>query len=151
MALEIVSEEKRAEGEAQAKAHQMMKALKAIPGSEYIYNRLGTKFEKTYDGAVYIFDPHETRLMPEKIARWFWGKSVISYEPVTGTEVRALVCPEDPMFGVPYDEEIGPELFDRSLEEPVKVDGQTVHAKLVAVKGGGYEKGKRIEGKESRL
>lgn len=124
--------------------------LKKIVGSEYIYNRLDRKFEKQYDGAVYIFDAHEVRLMPEAVARWFWAKSVISYEPVTGQEVRALVTPEDPTFGVPFEGRLGPELFDRSLEAPVRIDGLNLTSKIVAVKGGGYDKGKKIEG-ASRL
>jgi hypothetical protein len=141
MALEKVSEEKKAMAGADAE----LAKLRKIPGSEYIYNRLPKKFEKTFDGAPYVFEPHEIRLMPEAQATWFWAHTVISYEPVTGTEVRALVTTQDPMFGVPYDEPIGPELIDRSMAQPIKVDGLTLKPSFVPVKGGGFESGKAIE------
>jgi len=118
---------------------------KKIPGSEYIFNRLNKSFEKMYDGVPYIFEPHEVRLMPEPVARWFWGKSGISYEPLTGVEERALVIPEDETWGIPYEKAIGPEYLDRSMSDSVVVDGLRLKPGLVTVKGGGYDKGKKIE------
>lgn len=141
MAIEVIEGEAKEQGEAE----RVFAALKHIPGSEYIYNRLPKKFEKQYDGNVYIFDPHETRLMPEADARWFWAHTVISYEPVTGLEIRALVTPEDPAFGVPYTKAFGPEWIDRSMSPKTKVDGLELTPRIVTVKGGGYDQGKQID------
>ena len=125
-------------------------AKKPVPprGSEYIYNRLDHVYEKLWDGAVYEFDAHEERLMPYDLARFMYRTSVISFEPVTGQAVRALVTTEDPDYGVPYDKTMGAELLDRSVSDKYTQrgsDGLPTKSKIVPVPGGGYDQGRRIE------
>jgi hypothetical protein len=125
-------------------------AKKPVPprGSEYIYNRLDHPFEKLFDGAVYEFDAHEQRLMPYDLAQFMYRTSVISFEPVTGQAVRALVTTEDPEYGVPYDKPLGLELMDRSVSDNYTqrgTDGVPTKVKILPVPGGGFDQGRRIE------
>lgn len=128
--------------------------LKAAPrGSQFIYNRLNTVFEKMFDGMPYTFDPHEERLMSVDIAAFMSRTSAISYEPVSGQTVFALVTPDDPFYGVPYEQPFGKELIDRSVtDNPMGrgTGGIPTQAKIVEVKGGGFDNGRRID-KGSRL
>ena len=150
--IEEMTPEKAKQAEAGKKVAPAIKAL-APRGSEFIYNRLATTFEKFFDGFPYTFEPHETRLMPVDIANFMYRTSVISFEPVTGRETRALVTPEDEFFNVPYDQEIGPELIDRSVNDNYiqrGTDGVPTKAKTVKVPGGGFDGGRKVT-TESRL
>lgn len=140
----MTEQEKKDHGEA---IHAMALLKPAPKGSEYIFNRLNRKFEKLFDGLPYIFDAFEERLMPKAIADFMYRSSVIKYEPVTGREVRALVTPDDPDYGQPYEEDPGIELFDRSLSDNYTqrgTNGVPTKAKTVEVVGGGYDKGKKV-------
>lgn len=124
-----------------------MALLRQTPGMQYVYNRLPIAFEKFFDGIPYKWQPNETFALPTDIAEFMYRTSVVSYEPVTGTAVRALVTPADNSFSVPYVAELGPELISRTVTDNYTqrgTGGLPTHAKIIAVKGGGYDQGRPI-------
>lgn len=140
----MTEQEKKDAGEAK---HAPALLKKAPQGSEFVFNRLNKKFEKLFDGFPYVFEPLEERLMPKAIAEFMYRGSVIKYEPVTGREIRALVTPDDPDYGQPYEEDLGIELLDRSVNDNYTqrgTNGVPTKAKTVEVKGGGYDQGRKV-------
>jgi|SRR3990172_353686 len=143
MAIEILTDEQKEHGKAQGTGALFQRA----PGTDMVYNRLSKPFEKHFDGTPFRWESHETVSLPTDIAQFMYRTSVVSYEPVTGKAVRALVTPEDETFGIPYGIELGPELLDRSISDNYiqrGTDGVPTAAKLVEVKGGGYDQGRKI-------
>ena len=131
----------------------MLREGKRTTGQRFVYNRLPFKFEKFFDGRPFEFDAHEEVSLPVEIAEFMYRNSVIPYEPVTGEAVRALVTTEDEQYGVPYLNAIGPELLSREVSDNYiqrGTGGVPTTAKVVAVKGGGYDNGRPASGR-SRL
>lgn len=56
-----------------------------------VKNRTNKAFEFMFDGQVYKVEPFETETMITAAAVHGMRKSIISYNPSTGTSVRALV------------------------------------------------------------
>jgi hypothetical protein len=149
VAIEVISDEKQSQGNAE----RVFAALQKAPGMQYVYNRLGTVFEKFFDGIPYTFEPHKHQALPDYIAEFMYRTSVIKLEPETGEAVRALVTPEDSTFGVPYDIDPGLELISREVTDNYVqrgTDGVPTKAKVVSVKGGGFDQGRRA-GPTSRV
>ena len=127
--------------------------LRQVPGVKFVYNRLPVAFEKFFDGMPYKWQPNETLPMPTHIADFMYSQSCVSYEPVTGQTVRALVTPDDDHYGIPYTADLGPELLSREVSDNYTqrgTGGLPTSAKIIAVKGGGYDQGRPI-GARSRL
>ena len=96
---------------------------KAPPGFAWLYNRLPTRYEGMFDLKLYSFEAGETRLVPSDVATFLNHNSVIKVDLTTSKGVRALVPQigdderEHPEFGVPYNESLGDEVIDRSLDD----------------------------------
>jgi hypothetical protein len=72
----------------------------------------------------------------------------------TGEAVRALVTTDDPKYGVPYVADLGPELLSREISDNYiqrGTGGLNTHAKVIAVRGGGYDNGKPASGRSRIL
>jgi len=121
--------------------------LREKSGMRYVFNRLAFPFEKFFDGRPYKWESHEELPLPEDIAAFMYRTSVVSYEPVTGIAIRALVTTEDDKYGIPYVAELGPELLSREVSDNYTqrgTGGLPTKAKLITVKGGGYDQGRPI-------
>ena len=113
----------------------------------YVYNRLPHSFEKFFDGIPYKWEANEELVLPDEIAQFMYRTSIVSYEPVTGEAIRALVTTEDEKYGVPYVAELGPELLSREVTDNYiqrGTGGLSTKAKIIAVKGSGYMDGKKV-------
>lgn len=147
---EVQAEFEAVHAETEGQGKQALAILRedAHSGFRFVYNRLPQKFEKFFDGRPYKWEANEERSLPSDIAEFMYRNSVVSYEPVTGTAVRALVTTADEKYGVPYVADLGPELMSREVSDnytqiPAK-DGLVTKAKIVTVKGGGYDQGRPI-------
>ena len=133
--------------EAHGQAERAATMLREKSGIRYVYNRLAVSFEKFFDGRPYKWESHEAIPLPEDVAKFMYSTSVVSYEPVTGQAVRALVTTDDEKYGIPYVAELGPELISREISDNYTqrgTGGLPTKAKIVAIRGGDYDMGKRI-------
>ncbi len=145
--------EKLTEARTTGEASQALAHLQVPRGSKLVYNRLAVPYEHFYDGQPQRWEPGESRLLPADVANWFEEKSVVSLEPVTGQEIRALVTHENEDYGVPYVVDLGPELISRDVSDNYVgkgTGGVPTKSKIIPVAGGGYDKGRPTSGK-SRL
>lgn len=145
--------EKLTDAQTHGEAAQVMARLQVPTGSKLVYNRLSVEYEKFFDGVPYRWKPGESRLFPSDVAEFFERGSVVSLEPMTGQEVRALVTHENPEYGVPYVAELGEELISREVSDNYVgrgTGGVPTKVKLLPVAGGGYDRGRPTSGR-SRL
>ena len=104
-------------------AKEVSEVPKAPPGFSWLYNRLPIVYEAMFDLKLYSFGPGEMRLVPSDTATFLNHNSVIKVDLTTSRGVRALVPQmEDdgknhPEFGVPYNEALGDEVIDRSVDD----------------------------------
>lgn len=85
-----------------------------------VKNRTNKPFEFMYDGMVFVIPPFETETLLTAAAVHGIKKSIISYNPETGTSVRALVRADSEEAKYELDARVeGSELIER--ENPADV------------------------------
>lgn len=121
---------------------QLAPALRAPApaGFQWVYNRLTTKYVKTFDGIAEEFAPHEYRMLSVATAGFLVERSSVKEDPFDPSRTLFAIVPEgDPNFSVPLPaEEVGIERMDRThgdyVVKPSK-DGLKTTAQAVPVQG----------------
>lgn len=86
-------------------------------GFRQVYNRLAEPYEKQFDGAPFVFAPHETRMLAQDLAEFLSDTSVFKYDMALSTVEKALVLDGDELFEQPYEGSKPVELIDRSVDD----------------------------------
>ena len=118
------------------------------PGFIWVYNRLPHVYEGMWDSNSFIFEANEYVLMALDVGNFLHSKSVISYNPTTGSAIRALAIKDSKGWGEPLtrEEVEGVELIDRSDDDnPIGwgTGGIKTKATAMKVKGGGKPRSTR--------
>ena len=115
----------------------------APPGFMYLKNRSTQRYEDLFDGAVYVFEPGEVRLLPDTeaqpVATYLLNFSLSQVDFEANKGERILVGRDDPKWNVPLDTSGLVELVDRSFgDNPIggTTGGIKTHAAVIPVRGG---------------
>ena len=117
-----------------------MQLAPAPAGFQWIYNRLETKYVKTFDGIAEEFAPHEYRMLSAATAGFLVERSIVKEDPFDPSRTLFALVPEgDPNFGIPLPQaDLGIERMDRThgdyVVKPSK-DGIKTTAQVVPVQG----------------
>ena len=117
-----------------------MQLAPAPAGFQWVYNRLVTKFVKTFDGIAEEFAPNEYRMLSAATAGFLVERSIVKEDPFDPSRTLFALVPEgDPNFGIPLPQaDLGIERMDRThgdyVVKPAK-DGIKTTAQAVPVQG----------------